>query len=176
MNPEVVEAIGAFGVHAPEVAEALKQAEALQENKVVSKGLYLELLTKNGSHDSVSQIVLIPAGVTTKGVEVPMMSLAREVNQWSPRAQWRFNRYNAPSDITNVAERISVVSSQVENFFARKIYYSSDNKMELRTKPFAVEITAEDYDSIRDYQTPNALIRRINKGRSACGLPEKVIL
>lgn len=40
---------------------------------------------------------------------------------------------------------------------------------------FAVEVTDKDLAEIRNWKTPQAVIRRINKARVAAGLPEKLV-
>lgn len=176
MDEEMV--MPAFGELDPEVATAVTLAEGSAKAKVVGKGIYFEL-SKSDSNKTTIQMIIIPRGKTQAGEDVGMAIISRQLNTWSPRAQWRFNFVGGRHSHTIPADKspLDVMATSVENtlnVIKRQMYYS-DNTLEIQGKPIAFEITDADYTNVLAWKTPDALVRRIQKARVACGLPEKLV-
>lgn len=152
--------------------------------KIAGKALYLELEPKVAREDdnkTVTQFLYIPEGFTDKGDYVPMSVHTRTVTTWSPRKQWRvsFSSQNNKDLFTSgsvipqtLAQEASIkMVEKFEGMLKRQIGY----EMVVRKTPIVVEVSTIDLEEVKDYKTPSALLRRIQKARVALTFPEKVL-
>jgi len=151
-------------------------------DKIVGKALYLELIPqeeKPAGQNIVTQVLLIPEGFDEKGNYVPFSTHTRTVSDWSPRKQWRVSLsgtnnkalFGSPIAQTTAQELATTMTVATENTIKRQIGYG----MVLRKSPIVVEVSTIDLAEVKDYKTPPALLRRIQKARVALTFPEKVL-
>lgn len=151
-------------------------------DKIVGKALYLELVpkeAKDAGQNLATQILLTPEGFTDAGEYVQMALHSRTVSDWSPRKQWRVNftrvsnkeLFGAPIAQTTAQEKAVEMATFVESIIKRQLGY----EMVLRKTPIVVEVSTIDLAEIKDWKTPPALLRRIQKARVALNFPEKVL-
>ena len=176
-------------------------AETVSKAKIVGKALYLEFEpTEHApewmkSSNQVTQMILIPAGIGTKGTSQYAPALyTRTVSKHSPKAQWRKTignyDYSTGKDVSksalnivpelSEAKKVAVESiNSIVNFLGRSFmtYASEEHKLstQLRKKPIVVEVTSDDIQDSIDYKTPSALVRRIQKARVSLDFPEKLV-
>lgn len=174
-------------------------AETVSKAKIVGKALYLEFEpTEHApewmkSSNQVTQMILIPAGIGTKGTSQYAPSLyTRTVSKHSPKAQWRKTignyDYSTGKDVSksalnlvpelSEARKVSVESiNSIINFLGRSFMTYGEDKLstQLRKKPIVVEVTSDDIQDSIDYKTPSALVRRIQKARVSLDFPEKLV-
>lgn len=174
-------------------------AETVSKAKIVGKALYLEFEpTENApewmkSSNQVTQMIMIPAGIGTKGTSQHAPTLyTRTVSKHSPKAQWRKNignyDYSTGKDVSKSglnlvpelaeAKKVAVESiNSIINFLGRSFMTYGDDKLatQLRKKPIVVEVTSDDIQDSIDYKTPSALVRRIQKARVSLDFPEKLV-
>jgi hypothetical protein len=161
-----------FGTLSPEVASAVELAEKDESSnvpKVVSKAFYYEVQSEY-SNLEVTQILLIPAGVNSKGKSVRPCIVTRKVSRFSPRAQWNFTNLQIP----DTTERADSTREVATNFLTRTLYWAGSNKKLGAGRPIVFEMLDTDYDDLLDYKAPASALRRIQKARVALGLPEKL--
>jgi hypothetical protein len=110
---------------------------------------------------------------------------SRTVSPTSPRKQWRINFTDVNNKeliVTNnerglsinplVAQELAVkMITRFESSLAKQVSY----KFTVRNKPIVVEVSALDLSEIGQHSTPQALMRRLQKARVACGFPEKLV-
>jgi hypothetical protein len=176
-------------------------AETVSKAKIVGKALYLEFEpTEHApewmrSSNQVTQIIMIPAGMGTKGTSqnAPVL-YTRTVSKHSPKAQWRKNNGNydymtgkdvsksAINTVPELAEAKKVALESINSivgYLGRSFmtYASEEHKLstQLRKKPIVVEVTSDDIQDSIDYKTPSALVRRIQKARVSLDFPEKLV-
>lgn len=159
---------------------------AITENSVIGKALYLELVPTDTSADSrITQILITPEAYDHTGNFVGMALHSRTISPSSPRKQWRINF----SDVNNkevfdsrvltgvgmsspLAQELAVkMVARFEASLAKQVSY----KFAVRNRPIVVEVSALDLNEISKYTTPQALMRRLQKARVACGFPEKLV-
>lgn len=151
-------------------------------DKIVGKALYLELVPKDKSKTNLAtQILFTPEGMDESGTYVRMAIHTRTISDWSPRKQWRvsFGRANNQPAVStgqtldeNVANELATqMLADYTGTLTRQINY----EMELRKTPIVVEVSTLDLAEIKDWKTPPALLRRIQKARVALDFPEKVL-
>jgi hypothetical protein len=159
---------------------------AITENSVIGKALYLELVPTDTSADSrITQILITPEAYDHTGNFVGMALHSRTISPSSPRKQWRINF----SDVNNkevfdsrvltgvgmsspLAQELAVkMVARFEASLAKQVSY----KFVVRNRPIVVEVSALDLNEISKYSTPQALMRRLQKARVACGFPEKLV-
>jgi hypothetical protein len=157
----------------------------LDEKTIVGKALYLELVPTVGDLNRVTQILLTPEAYDHKGNFVRMALHSRTVSESSPRKQWRINFSNVSNKelvdnavsmampiLKTTAQELAVsMTSRFESSLVKQITY----QFVVRKRPVVVEVSALDLSEIGSYATPQALMRRLQKARVACGLPEKLV-
>jgi hypothetical protein len=161
-------------------------ATEVTENTVIGKALYLELVPTDTTADSrITQVLITPEAFDHKGNFVRMALHSRTVSPTSPRKQWRINFTDVNNKeliVTNnerglsinplVAQELAVkMITRFESSLAKQVSY----KFAVRNKPIVVEVSALDLSEIGQHSTPQALMRRLQKARVACGFPEKLV-
>jgi hypothetical protein len=154
---------------------------AITENTVVGKALYLELVPTVGDLDRVTQILITPEAYDHESNFVRMALHSRTVSASSPRKQWRINfsnvsnqeRLESSEPMNNIVAQDLAV--QMINRFEASLAKQVSYKFVLRQKPIVIEVSALDLNEISKYATPQALMRRLQKARVACGFPEKLV-
>lgn len=151
-------------------------------DKIVGKALYLELVPKDASKNNLAtQILFTPEGMDDTGTYVRMAIHTRTISDWSPRKQWRvsFGRVNN-QEVVSTGQTLSAelavefaekMLAEYTGTLTRQINY----EMELRKTPIVVEVSTLDLAEVKDWKTPPALLRRIQKARVALDFPEKVL-
>lgn len=151
-------------------------------DKIVGKALYIELVPKEDKPEGqqiVTQILVTPEGFDEKSNYVPMAVHSRSVSDWSPRKQWRValsrvvnkELFGTPIAQTTAQDKAVEMVVQVESIIKRQMAY----EMVIRKTPVVVEVSTLDLVEVREYKTPPALLRRIQKARVALDFPEKVL-
>jgi hypothetical protein len=151
-------------------------------DKIVGKAIYIELVpktTKEAGQNVVTQILVTPEGFDESANYVPMAVHSRTVSDWSPRKQWRISLsrvnnkelFGTPIAQTTAQEKAVEMVAQIESVIKRQIAY----EMELRKTPIVAEVSTIDLAEVKDWKTPSALLRRIQKARVALNFPEKVL-
>jgi hypothetical protein len=151
-------------------------------DKIVGKAIYIELVpktAKEAGQNLVTQILVTPEGFDEKSNYVPMAVHSRTVSEWSPRKQWRISLsrvnnkelFGTPIAQTTAQEKAVEMVAQIESVIKRQIAY----EMELRKTPIVAEVSTIDLAEVKDWKTPSALLRRIQKARVALNFPEKVL-
>jgi hypothetical protein len=148
-------------------------------DKIVGKALYLELEPKDTTRKQVTQIIVTPEGFDENSNYIPLAVHSRTVSEWSPRKQWHINAsrtsnkelFGSPIAQTTAQEKAVEMVTMVEALLKRQVSY----EMVLRKTPVVVEVSTIDLAEIKDYKTPPALLRRIQKARVALNFPEKVL-
>jgi hypothetical protein len=158
-------------------------------DKIVGKALYLELIptipadgtTEVTEVQQVTQLLFVPEGFDEKGEYVPMTSHTRTVSVWSPRKQWRVSKNGVsnasllsggvPISQTKAQEVALEMSGKYEGIIKRQLSYG----FVLRKMPIVVEVSTIDLGEAKDFKTPSALLRRIQKARVALTFPEKLV-
>jgi hypothetical protein len=154
----------------------------MSDDKIVGKALYLELVPKEEKPEGqnvVTQILITPEGFDEAGNYVAVALHSRTVSDWSPRKQWRvaFSRVNnkalfgTPIPQELAKEKALEMVSNFEGALKRQMAY----EMVIRKAPIVVEVSTIDLAEIKDWKTPSALLRRIQKARVALTFPEKVL-
>lgn len=154
----------------------------MSDDKIVGKALYIELVPKEEKptgQNLVTQILVTPEGFDEAGNYVPVALHSRTVSDWSPRKQWRvsFSRvankelFGLPIPQEVAKEKAQEITSNFEGVFKRQLGY----EMVIRKTPIVVEVSTLDLTEIKDWKTPSALLRRIQKARVALTFPEKVL-
>lgn len=154
----------------------------MSDDKIVGKALYLELVPKEEKPEGqnvVTQILITPEGFDEVGNYVAVALHSRTVSDWSPRKQWRvsFSRVNnkelfgTPIPQALAKEKALEMVSNFEGALKRQMAY----EMVIRKAPIVVEVSTIDLAEIKDWKTPSALLRRIQKARVALTFPEKVL-
>lgn len=154
----------------------------MSDDKIVGKALYLELVPKEEKPEGqnvVTQILITPEGFDDKGNYVAVALHSRTVSDWSPRKQWRvaFSRVNnkalfgTPIPQELAKEKALEMVSNFEGALKRQMAY----EMVIRKAPIVVEVSTIDLSEVKDWKTPSALLRRIQKARVALTFPEKVL-
>lgn len=151
-------------------------------DKIVGKALYLELVPKEEKPEGqnlTTQVLITPEGFDEAGNYVPLAVHSRTVSDWSPRKQWRVNfsrvlnkeLFGSPIPQTVAQEKAVEMVSNFEGVIKRQMGY----EMVLRKTPIVVEVSTIDLVEVKDWKTPPALLRRIQKARVALNFPEKVL-
>jgi hypothetical protein len=151
-------------------------------DKIAGKALYIELEPKSKDESKitqVTQILITPEGFDEKSNYVPLAVHSRTVSEWSPRKQWRIHisrtinkeLFGSPIPQTLAQEKALEMVSTAEGILKRQIGY----EMVLRKMPIVVEVSTLDLADVKDFKTPPALLRRIQKARIALNFPEKVL-
>lgn len=154
----------------------------MSDDKIVGKALYLELVPKESKPEGqnvVTQILITPEGFDEAGNYVRVALHSRSVSDWSPRKQWRvaFSRvenkelFGTPIAPEVAKEKATEILGNFEGVFRRQIGY----EMVIRKTPIVVEVSTLDLAEVKDWKTPSALLRRIQKARVALNFPEKVL-
>lgn len=156
-------------------------ATEVNENTIIGQALYLELTPTQGDLGRVTQILISPEGIDHNDKYVRMAFHSRTISTSSPRKQWRINftdvsneellRSGVPANREFSQEQAVKMISRFEASLIKQISY----KFVVRNKPIVVEVSALDLSEISKYSTPQALMRRLQKARVACGLPEKLV-
>lgn len=154
---------------------------SVTENTIVGKALYLELVPTQGDLERVTQILITPEATDHLGQFVRMAYHSRTISPTSPRKQWRINfspkdneellKSGLPILRTTAQENALAMIAKFESSLINQVA----NKFVIRKQPIVVEVSALDLSEIRTYATPQALMRRLQKARVACGLPEKLV-
>lgn len=149
-------------------------------DKIAGKAIYLELVPKDEEKKMVTQILITPEGFDDKNNYVPVALHSRTVADYSPRKQWRVSMsknnnaqlFNGTPISTDVAlEKATANISYWEGVIKRQMMYD----FSLRKTPIVVEVSTIDLAEVKEWKTPPALLRRIQKARVALNFPEKVL-
>lgn len=151
-------------------AETIKDA--------VGKALYLEMRKDQYTY----QIILTPHSLSfeTKEIIAPAY-IRRRVSVWHPRRNWQIDKFagsdvqvpkrDADGNFEAFDSRIAVdaYAESVFKKFSKTFENLASQGWTLYKRPIAVEISAEDLDSISKSKMSNALYRRIERSRKSFG-------
>lgn len=145
----------------------------------LGKALYLEFRnTSTSSYSQAFQFVLLPPA-EVGGIAYKPQVLRRTVATYAPRSQWSFYKLEVPT-ITADSTPETYLKSLWETLLRNggipgRNFQRADSNWELYKTPIVVEVSEEDLEDVAKRATPNALLRRIKKVRSAQGFDESVI-
>lgn len=140
-------------------------------SKKVGSALYLEMR----KHSNTAQVIVLPPvhnPVTAK--DEPMRLLTRQISAINPRRAWRF--YTSPIRTENMpTDSVTVATQSVIPYINDIAPYVSgfmSGGWEIYKSPVAVEMSTDDVTEVASGNTPNALIRRIQRTRVEAGFDE----
>jgi hypothetical protein len=154
---------------------------ARTEKDAVGKALYLEFRREQYTY----QIIITPEAPSLDNAKVYNSTvMARRISTYHPRRNWGFA--GNPINIGVKASRDAMGAFEPMTEEDAKVYASTRIERQLMStlnqlahkgwtlfkNPITVEATYKDMDSIAESKTPNDLIRRINRTRTANGWGE----
>ena len=141
--------------------------------KAVAKALYIEMR----KYSNTAQVLILPPMKTNSlGEATPMRILSRQISTSHPRRSWRFYKSSVSSEIYET-EDIDVAVTQTIPFIRDIEHYFRGFKnagWEVYKTPLAVEATYEDLKDVKEGNTPQALMRRLNRARVGAGYSEEL--
>jgi hypothetical protein len=141
--------------------------------KALAKVLYLEL---RKSHNTAQILVVPPIKVEATASPDSMRVLSRQISSTHPRRSWRF--YKSPvSTEVYATEDLSTAVHQTIPFIQDIEHYFRGFKSagwDVYKTPLSVEITYDDIKEVREGNTPQALMRRLNRARIGAGYSEEL--
>jgi hypothetical protein len=165
-------------------------AETNKANISVGYALYTEF-RKDGH---TLQVIYTPESMSvdkndnTTPIYVPSTIWRRQVSSYSPRRPWR--AYSQEWKVVNERRETRTANGGSAEtldhdlakkyavgglvFMDRTFHSLVDQKWELYKEPVVIEFSQEDLEDTRDWNTPNALIRRIMRSRKALGFPDEL--
>lgn len=148
-------------------------------------GLYLELKRDTPEIIYTAQMLILPEGKTSDGIDVPMTTFYRRISRVHPRRNWSCTSAStyatrlwtnpslaylvSPARTDKIVEDISAILRRQFETFTKYDYT-------LVGEPIVIEVTAEDLSSARLGRMPYKVLGRVNKGRKALKYPEKIIV
>lgn len=153
------------------------------QQTLAGQALYLEM-TNPPKGDTV-QILLVPMGIIDGKVTNPVM-LRRTLTQWSPRAQWQLDKIQTrvvptiPSGTTATFAEMSneeaqALSLEVLAPIRNQLQYLMEKGWTLRNNELlAMEVSQQDLIDVRNWSSPQGLIRRVLRTRKEAGFPEEL--
>ena len=137
--------------------------------------LYLEL--EKGP--AVTQILVMPEGMSSSHNIVPTTLYRRRLTPISPRKTWKSAQSpHAYVNLKAATPDISTASAAdyILNFAMN--YFSSlgDNGWKLRKQAIVIEVTAEDLEDSRMSRTPYKALGRVWKTRKKLGFPKEFLV
>jgi hypothetical protein len=165
-------------------------AETNNANISIGYALYTEF-RKDGH---TLQVIYTPESMSVDKndkitpIYVPSTIWRRQVSAYSPRRPWR--AYSQEWKVVNERKETrtanggsaEVLDTELATKYAiaglvfmdRTFASLVDQKWELYKEPIVIEFSQEDLEDTRDWNTPNALIRRIMRSRKALGFPDEL--
>lgn len=148
---------------------------------ISGRALYVEAVHETGA---VTQVLIMPEGVTSAHVIVPMTMYRRRISQIQPRKTWRqiASANTSAGARIKQADAISEVSLNTRIAtemlgFTKTIFTSlSDNGWKIRKEPVIVDVTPEDLEDSRQAKTPYKVFGRVWKARKAMGFPKEFLV
>lgn len=155
---------------------------ARTEKDAVGKALYLEFRRDLYTY----QIIITPEAVSLDNTKVHNSTvMARRISTYHPRRNWSFagnptvvNGSRASRDAMGAFEPMTeedakvYASTRIERQLMSTLNQLAHKDWKLFKNPITVEVTYKDMESINQSKTPNDLIRRINRTRTANGWGE----
>jgi len=163
-------------------------AETNKANISVGYALYTEF-RKDGH---TLQVIYTPESMSvdkndnTTPIYVPSTIWRRQVSAHSPRRPWRAysQEWQTINDRREIRKNNGGSADTLDHDLAKKYAVAGllfmdrtfqslvDQSWELYKEPIVVEFSQEDLEDTRDWNTPNALIRRIVRSRKALGFAD----
>lgn len=143
------------------------------EKDAAGKALYMEFRKENYTY----QVILVPALIGMDNQLTAPATITRRISTWHPRKNWSVSKglhisregwvrdpdgkiTIAPDALDKVITSQGVNSKFILDNLASKGY-------ELHKKPFFVEITYKDLETVKSGKNSNDLYRRITRSRDA---------
>lgn len=152
----------------------------------MSKAKGLAVYTEFVQNDKTYQFIITSEAVTTSNAGtpeiVPVAMLTRQISTDRPRAQWRVRSSATKSklDSTGAVEKLPSSSTPEQIAEAGRLRIDP-HLMYLKgmitggwtmvEESLIIEVSAADYERIRDLKAPEALIRRVVSARLDAGFP-----
>lgn len=146
--------------------------------KTYPGALYLEFEKGPG----VTQLLVLPEGVTASNQIVPLTMYRRRISPVQPRKMWRHFTSGVPA--ATLRARYSSMATPVDNTdLANEMLKQVTPLLNglvgsawaLRKEPIVVEVTPEDFDDALKAKTPYKVFGRVWKVRKALGFPKDFI-
>lgn len=135
----------------------------------VARAVYLEAVKS----PATTQILIMPEGLTSSHVTVPMTIYRRRISALAPRKTWK--QIAATATTTSTAASPSVGSEAILHFAEPLFNGLAVNGWKLYKAPIVVEVTPEDLEEARMSKTPYRVLGRVWKSRKALGFPKEFI-
>jgi hypothetical protein len=152
----------------------------LKEKEVQGQALYLEF-RKNYA---TIQVIITPDGFAEGEVKTNSVFFRRMLSSHQPKKRWRAYPIRNSQILEDALISNSTLDEQIvlENVSKRalNLYDYLDSLVKggyklVNDKPIYVELTKEDFTSIRKGDTPTKVINRIKATRTALGFPAEVV-
>ena len=152
-------------------------ANTMPSPTCVGYALYLEL--EKGT--MVTQVLIMPEGVSSTHREVNLSLYRRRLTQATPRRTWRQAVSPARSTtLTTIAtdpvEMFRERAGNVSGFIALYLCTLAENDWKVRNTMITVEVTAEDLEDARLGKTPYKVFGRVWKVRKKIGFPKEFLV
>jgi hypothetical protein len=140
--------------------------------------MYLELTKGTGS---VTQVLVMPEGISSSHKETPVSIYRRRISTISPRKTWRYavgpgihktlSSFASPPILDG--EEVVV---KMTGFITTYLESLANNDWKLRNQLITVEVTAEDLEDARNGKTPHKVLGRVWKVRKQLGFPKEFLV
>lgn len=140
--------------------------------KAIAKALYIEL--RKFTH--TAQVLILPPIKLDTGSPDPMRILSRQISSSHPRRSWRFYKSPVPTELYETSE-IETAVHQVIPFVQDIEHYFRGFKnagWDVFKTPLSVEVTYDDVKEVKEGNTPQALMRRLNRARVGANYPAEL--
>lgn len=144
----------------------------INDKKPVGCAVYLEL----EKHPAVTQVLLMPEGLTSKGHTVQFSMWRRRISPIQPRKAWR--QISGPRHTAATASTPEHKDEQARMllmFTNPLIHGLVTAGWKLRKEAIVVEVSHEDLEDVRLSKTPYKVFGRVWKSRKALGFPKDFI-
>ena len=152
---------------------------SFKDKEVQGVALYLEF---RKTHQTI-QVIITPDGYDTNGTFVSAKFFRRLLTTAQPKKRWKAFNLNQRSLLKNKLEGGEVSDELMAELVAGRLdgIYDYMNSLVrggyklVKDKPLYIELSKEDFSSIRMGETPVKVINRIKSTRTAFGFPTEVI-
>lgn len=150
-----------------------------QAKKPIGCAIYLEL----EKHPAVTQVLLMPEGLSSQGHSVASSMWRRRISPIQPRKAWRQisnTQSYARARTVHPGSTLGMPTPdesarQVLSFAAPLVHGLVTSGWKVRKEPIIVEVSHEDLDDVRLSKTPYKVFGRVWKSRKALGFPKDFI-
>lgn len=145
-----------------------------QSTTVAGRAVYLEL-SKPGM---TTQVLLMPEGLSSKHVTIPMSVYRRRISTMQPRKTWRYAAGAKSSSSVMASSPVASVdpiSFAIIDFALNYLQGLARAGWTVLNAPIIVEVTPEDLTEASMGKTPYKVLGRVWKVRKKMGFPKEFI-